>query len=50
MAPVWRAQGAAVWMNALLPRVERFEIQSVTRKLNNVIRGLDTCIVEAVRA
>jgi cytochrome P450 len=37
-------------LDALLPRVERFEIQSVTRKLNNVIRGLDTCIVEAVRA
>lgn len=37
-------------LDALLPRVERFEIESVTRKLNNVIRGLETCIVNAVPA
>ncbi len=35
-------------LDALLPRVERFEIESVTRKLNNVIRGLDTCMVNAI--
>jgi cytochrome P450 len=35
-------------ITALLPRVERFEIASVSRKLNNVIRGLGACHVRTI--
>lgn len=34
-------------LDALIPRVERFELGANERKLNNVIRGLATCIVTA---
>jgi cytochrome P450 len=35
-------------LHALIPRVERFELGPIERKLNNVIRGLATCIVTTV--
>jgi cytochrome P450 len=35
-------------LHALIPRVERFELGVTERKLNNVIRGLATCIVTTV--
>ena len=37
-------------LGALLPRVERFELREAKPKLNNVLHGLGTCVVDVVRA
>ena len=37
-------------LDALIPRVQRFELGATERKLNNVIRGLNTCFVTAIPA
>ena len=40
----------AALLGALLPRVERFELREAKPKLNNVLHGLGTCVVDVVRA
>jgi cytochrome P450 len=37
-------------LDALIPQVKRFDLVSTTRKLNNVTRGLQTCVVDVVTA